>query len=684
MSDIFISYASEDKKIAKTFAEVFEQQGWSVWWDSKIPPGKSWPEMIEEALSTTKCVVALWSKASKESKWVKKEARYADQKSILIPVLIENVKVPFEFDHLQAAQFIDWKGEISHPEVNKLIGSIVTILGHPRVEKKKSTAIKKTETETPKQVHPKHKPEAVDKKKPPKEQELKKPGTSAKRSRLIWLLLSILVPFIGGMFVLGIYLDKSRKTVPPKEIIKQVPIEVETVTQTSVPEEEVFEKPDTPEDGLSEKTKDSKPSTKTKKPEPIVNETVKEPDVPETEIIEQPAITKKRFRSRGLKLFKDGVMTMIERYNFYCKENTFTKEYSNPKGKGFKNKFEEQIKKGDKVILDQASGLMWQQNGSRELMAYEETLDYVEQLNILRFAGYNDWRLPTLEEAMSLMEPEVNSDEYNVDSVFDSEQERIWTSDLHIDSAWVVYYFAGYCTTSRLSWINYYVRAVRNSDIVDRKDKSLRKKNLEKEIEIAKPIINKEKEATALKNVQTDKEEIGTSVVPITKFRSTLKENLSRESVKSMLHDKGFYDRYYNKSASGFSNDYKLQNGEKVIYDRASGLMWQRSGSNGFMVYEEARWYILGLNSDKYAGYNDWRLPTIEEAMSLIEPTKKNGDLYIDPLFDKTQRFIWTLDMLGTSFPSGAPLMWKVSFTGGYCAFTKEAEGYVRAVRSGQ
>ncbi len=448
MSDIFISYARDDKEKAKSLAGVLAKQGWSVWWDPKIPPGKSWPEVIEEALLATKCVVALWSKASRESKWVKKEARNADQRSILIPVLIEDVKVPFEFDHLQAAQLLDWKGEISHPEAQRLIDAVEKILGIPRkvksetkrvdakkiedeiskqenienraVEEKaglqshpvekvelKPIITEKTEPETPKQVRQVHRPEEADKKQPPKKKEVKKPGIPEKKNRLVWLLPSILVPFIAGMAVLGIYLSKPQEPVPSPDIIK-----------------------------------------------PESNKTVKEPVVPKAETTEQPIITKPRFRSTPIEnLSEASVKAMLKDKGFY--ENRL-----NDSASGFSNDYE--LQNDGKVVFDRASGIMWQQSGSDEDMTFKAANAYIIKLNRDQFAGYNDWRLPTLEEAMSLMEPSMKKgDMSSIDPVFDKNQKWILTSDLYSAlSAWVVVFYEGTCEYGS---DEIFVRAVRSS-----------------------------------------------------------------------------------------------------------------------------------------------------------------------------------------------------------------------------
>jgi hypothetical protein len=61
MSDIFLSYKSEDRARAKIIAEALEQHGYSVWWDRVIPIGKNYDDVITEALDAAKCVIVLHS-----------------------------------------------------------------------------------------------------------------------------------------------------------------------------------------------------------------------------------------------------------------------------------------------------------------------------------------------------------------------------------------------------------------------------------------------------------------------------------------------------------------------------------------------------------------------------------------------------------------------------------------------
>jgi hypothetical protein len=106
----FSSYKSEDKAKAQTIAEALEQKGYSVWWDRKIPIGKLFDEYILEKLDEAKCVVVLWSNKSIKSNWVREEAREGNDRGILFPVLMENVRPPLGFRGMQAAKLIDWDG----------------------------------------------------------------------------------------------------------------------------------------------------------------------------------------------------------------------------------------------------------------------------------------------------------------------------------------------------------------------------------------------------------------------------------------------------------------------------------------------------------------------------------------------------------------------------------------------
>lgn len=99
------------------------------------------------------------------------------------------------------------------------------------------------------------------------------------------------------------------------------------------------------------------------------------------------------------------------------------------------------------------------------------------------------------------------------------------------------------------------------------------------------------------------------------------------------------------------------------------------------MTHGDAEKYILDLNNQNFGGYSGWRLPTLEEAMALMEPQEKDDGLHIDKVFDKKQDWIWT-----SSKPSPG-VAWNVDFSYGFCNSNDVDTNLfncVRAVRSGQ
>lgn len=143
-----------------------------------------------------------------------------------------------------------------------------------------------------------------------------------------------------------------------------------------------------------------------------------------------------------------------------------------------------------------------------------------------------------------------------------------------------------------------------------------------------------------------------------------------------MIADEDYYDHRLNPEGEGIDNKFDLHIGDICVLDKATMLYWQKGGS-GTVNFAGARKYILRINSENYGGYSDWRLPTLNEAMSLIEPINSDG-LYIDELFDKTPTTIWSSDKHLTSH------IWVVNFEEGFCdVFPKVGVNhYVRAIRS--
>ena len=131
MADIFISYASDDRPKAVLIAKVLEKQGWSVFWDRTILPGKKFEWEIQEQISQAKCVVVLWSQKSILSDWVKDEANEGNKRGILVPAIIDSIEPPLGFRSIQAADLINWDNQTNHSGILSLINAISQVAGSP-------------------------------------------------------------------------------------------------------------------------------------------------------------------------------------------------------------------------------------------------------------------------------------------------------------------------------------------------------------------------------------------------------------------------------------------------------------------------------------------------------------------------------------------------------------------------
>jgi flagellar biosynthesis GTPase FlhF len=129
MSDIFVSYASEDRERIMPLVHALEKTEWSVFWDRTIPTGKTWREVIGSEIRSSRSIVVVWSKNSVDSRWVQEEAEAGSRKHKLFPILIEDVEQPFGFGSIQAASFIDWDGKPEAQSFQRLIADLTTLLG---------------------------------------------------------------------------------------------------------------------------------------------------------------------------------------------------------------------------------------------------------------------------------------------------------------------------------------------------------------------------------------------------------------------------------------------------------------------------------------------------------------------------------------------------------------------------
>lgn len=98
---VFLSYSSEDKRTVRYIAKKLKNSKIDYWLDeAELLPGVSLIEKIREAIDEVDVVLAILSKNSVESEWVKKELDIAMNQEIeskmikIIPILIDEVNIP--------------------------------------------------------------------------------------------------------------------------------------------------------------------------------------------------------------------------------------------------------------------------------------------------------------------------------------------------------------------------------------------------------------------------------------------------------------------------------------------------------------------------------------------------------------------------------------------------------------
>ena len=112
---VFISYSHADRHFVDKLTKSLEATGVDVWFDKwKIKVGDSITQKINEGIGASDFLIVILSRTSVKSKWVREELDAAtirnveeDKHAFILPVLIEDCKMPTLLQHRKYANFKD-------------------------------------------------------------------------------------------------------------------------------------------------------------------------------------------------------------------------------------------------------------------------------------------------------------------------------------------------------------------------------------------------------------------------------------------------------------------------------------------------------------------------------------------------------------------------------------------------
>lgn len=249
------------------------------------------------------------------------------------------------------------------------------------------------------------------------------------------------------------------------------------------------------------------------------------------------------------------------------------------------------------TVYDNVTGLTWTRSpdldGDGDIdvddkLSFAEAEVYADAtLNAQDFAGYDDWRLPSMKELYSLMDfrgtdpPPQGTDTSGLSPFIDTDYFEFGYGDTAADERIIDAQF----------WSsNEYVGAV----------------------------FGNQQAAFGLNLADGRIKGYPSGDGPVTKLNYV----------------------YFVRGNDDYGVNAFQDNGDGTVTDNATGLMWSQDDSAQGMDWESALAWVQQKNADNYLGHNDWRLPNAKELQSIVDYGRSpdtTGSPAIDPVFNTTE-----------------------------------------------
>ncbi len=124
VSDVFISYAPENRDAARAIASALERRDLDVAWDWDQLEGDAVAEETERELQAARCVLVLWSADSVAAGWVEPEAREGMRGDRLVLAALDETRLPRKLRRITPFDLSTWDGSRVAPVLDELVARV--------------------------------------------------------------------------------------------------------------------------------------------------------------------------------------------------------------------------------------------------------------------------------------------------------------------------------------------------------------------------------------------------------------------------------------------------------------------------------------------------------------------------------------------------------------------------------